>query len=404
MSTTDTTAGYGTNAPGTDYKPLSKSEIRQRADAIYKSSFGDLPDGTVYRDIWGWKAGEPVTLQKDRYEQLEASGIFDAFRTLRYQKGYSFADTLDTIAKDRLDTGDWQLPLDIIPDVFTVNPELTPAADFISRATTQDDRVHATPLTDFPSPSWDLEGESDTDAQDNLQYDTDEPTYDDLTYDVLGYGYATRVTDQMILASNNLRSAEATQEQALMRGMRIAEENQIIRGTANDANGWDGFWDLGTPAEDPIADADVTDPDDLKNYVEDLIDQAEENGAPLGSLAVFADFDAQRTLRRAYDDIQRVSPAEDLDLGFATFSMEGGVVPVFKTHALPSIESFDTGDDNDSIVVASMEAVYLGMLQETEAKPIAKLGPEERMAVDAYGTLVDESDGDHIIVGQVDAT
>ena len=396
--------GFGGGGRGI-YEPLSRSELKRKADDIYEGCFGDLDGGTLYRDIFGWRSpnSKPVDLQRHRWKHYSEDAVFANGNSIieewnRLQSsGFSVEQTVDIMQRS-LDTGDWTLPLDIIPDVFVVNPELTPAANFIARESTNDDEVVATPVTALPDFEWGLE-----DGSGDREYDYEQPTYGDDTYPVVGMGAATRVSDKMILAANNLRSAEGTQEEIFMRGATVELENQIV--TGSDASGFDGWHDLGTAADTAIDETDVDDSNEVKEYTEDLVDQCEENGAPLSNIAVFTDFEWHRTLRRAYDDIQRVTPEPEVDVGFATFAMEGGEVPVFKTHALPRVSDLESdGSTHDHAVAVNMGATYLGVLQETSVKGLGKLGPQERFAVDHYSTLVDESDGDHIVIGQVETT
>ena len=238
------------NANQTGFKPgattgavRGKQYIKKNADRMYQKSFGDLPEGTIYRDPAGFKAGEAITLQKDRFDQLAREPAFEDGDTILekwnslQKKGFSIAETTKEIRKN-LDTGDWTLPLDIIPEIFVVNPEMLPLADMIPRVTTQDDEVVPTPLTDHPDISHGLETTNDTEGS----YSYSDPTYDDtVSFDVIGYGAATRLEDKLILASSNLRNAESSQEQAFMRAMRQEEERQLILGSNNDANGFTGL-------------------------------------------------------------------------------------------------------------------------------------------------------------------
>jgi len=402
--------------------------------AVYKQSFGDLEDGTLYRDPLGFKtAGRSgtngVALQKEWGEALRETtvkwdtsmpganraSILDKWNELQ-RKGFNLRQTRDMMAKS-LDTGDWQLPLDIITDVFVVKPEQTPAANFIPRRSTQDDVVHATPQTDEPEPVFDLEAGAATDGEGNRVYAEGDPSYADLEYAVDGYGIRTNISDKMILAASNLRSPEATQEEALMLGHRQKTERQIIWGTSatapaeGDANGWGGFADFGARGADTgIGTLDPTSatPSDYKETVEQLIDYVEEQGADLGSIAVFLPFDAHRELRRSFEQNERYTAEEDLDTGFATFAMEGGLVPVFKTNGIPRFSDYPAGETNDGIFAVNMESVELAQLQEVMVQDLAKLGPEERMAVDQYNVLVSEAgDGstltsDHIAIGEIE--
>lgn len=389
----------------------SKQYIKKNRDRLYKNSFGDLEDGTIYRDPAGWKTnGESVELQKARYQQLSEEPVFeDGSSVLQkwdelQRKGFSVQQTTQEIRKN-LDTGDWTLPIDIIPEVFTVNPEQLPMADLMTRVTTQDDEVVPTPLVDHPGIDWGLETADDTEGS----YEYSDPDYlDDLAFDVEGFGAATRLEDKMILASSNLRNAESTQEQAFVRSMQQELERQIIQGTDNNPAGFEGFNDFVTSADydgDTVIDLDpgTADPEDYENATRDVIDNAEYQGAPLDSLAVVCDFDWHRNVRDALVSRQRYDGGvTEIGAGFETMTVDN--VPVMKSHAIPRIGDRADGDTYNQIFAVNMEATYLSMLQETSVKPLAKVAPQEQFAVDAYGTLVSEDNGAHIQAGSVSPT
>jgi hypothetical protein len=77
---------------------------------------------------------------------------------------------------------------------------------------------------------------------------------------------------------------------------------------------------------------------------------------------------------------------------------------VFKSHAIPKVFERDDGGTYNQAYAVNMDATYLAMLQETQVKPLAKVGPQEQFAVDAYGTLVSEEDGAHIQAATVSPT
>jgi len=387
----------------------TRQQIKKNKDSMYARSFGDLPDGTIYRDPAGWKTnGEAIELQKDRFEQLarepvpeldhmvpdgETATVLKAWN--EYQRsGFGPMETTREIRKN-LDTGDWTLPLDIIPEVFVVNPEQTPMADMMTRVTTQDDTVVPTPLTDHPDISWGLETLDDTEGS----YDFSDPDYDEtLEFDVLGYGAATRLEDKLILSSSNLRNAESTQEQAFMRAMRQEEERQIILGTDNNASGFDGFNDFiageaGTVSGD--LDPDAANPEDYENATRSIIDDAEYAGAPTDTLAVVCDFDWHRNVRDALVSRQRYEGGvTEVGSGFEAMTVDN--VPVMKSHAIPRISDRADGSTYNQAYAVNMDATYLSVLQETQVVPLAKTGPQERFAVDAYSVLTSEENGAHI--------
>jgi len=383
--------GFGDALTANGRRIVSKSD-RQK---VYEQSFGDLQEDVVFRDPLGFSTPGTTgqnrsTLQKEWSKKLHdvpvewdtsmpganTATIIEKWNELA-KKGFNPRQTTEYIGKS-LDTGDWQLPLDIIEDVFVVNPEQTPAAEFIPRVTTQDDTVHATPQTDQPEPQFGLEGGATTNADGDRVYEYDDHSgdYEDLEYDVLGYGVKTRISDQMILASRNLRSPEATYEQALLTGHRQKTERQIMWGSdgtapaEGDAAGWGGFSQFGEVATTE-SQADLETPETAKETFEQGIDIVQENGADLGSIAIFCGYDLHRTVRRAFVDNERYQATEDLDTGFATFAMEGGNVPVFKSNAIPRLSTYPDAETNDAAFVVNMDSVALYQLQSPTLQPLA---------------------------------
>ena len=396
------------NAPITK----NRSEIKRESDAMYRSSFGDLPDGTIYRDPAGWKVRDGVELQKDRWDQLanepvaelDGQSVVEKWNSLQ-RKGFSLEDTTREIAKS-LDTGDWTLPLDIIPEVFVVNPEQTPMADMITRVSTQDDEVVATPVDDDPEPTFGLESPAVTeDDEGNYQYEYEQPSYGALNYQVEGLGMATRLSDKLILSSANLRNAESTQEQSLVRGMRQYTERQILFGTdagqGGDASGYDGLADFAAGDGDivPLGDPGSLNPEDYEDATREILDEAEFAGAPREDLAFVCDFDWHTNLRTSLqNNVVYNDPTTEISAGFEALDFDG--VPVMKSHAFPRIGDLGADTTQNVAYAVNMNATYLSVLRETSVQPLARIGPQERMAVDQYATLVAEAP-EHIIAGSV---
>jgi hypothetical protein len=394
----------------------SRSEIKRSKDKLFKQSFNGLEDGEVYRDPLGVHTPgalgtNPIKKQEARREQLrnepvpeladmvpagETPTLVKAWNHTHRDKGFGIEETARTIQKN-LDTGDWTLPVDILSDVFVVNPERLPMADMLTRATTQDDVVTPTPLTDHPSYSFGLETTNDTEGS----YTYSDPDYDgDLSFDVVGMGAATRLEDKLILASSNVRSAESTQQEAFMRGAQQELERQIILGTNNNASGFDGFDDLissgqgGTPSDASISDTTSANPEDYEAATRNLIDEAEFQGASSDSLAVVCDYDWHTGVRESLVSQQRYEGnITELNAGFEALTLDN--VPVMRSNAITRIGQRTTGTYTQAYTV-NMEATYLSVLQELQMKPLAKVAPQEQMAFDFYGTLTSEDNGAHI--------
>lgn len=395
----------------------SHAEIKRDKDQLFKSTFDGLEDGEVYRDPMGWNTTgavgqNRVELQKARRQQFlnepvfdDGSSIAEKWDELHVQKGFDLKQTAEMIQKN-LDTGDWTLPVDIISDVFVVNPERLPMADMMTRVATQDDEVTPTPLTEHPAFSFGLETTNDTEGS----YTYSDPTYDgDLAFQVNGMGAATRLEDKLILASSNVRSAESTQQEAFMRGGQQTLESQIILGTDNNAAGPDGFNDLISSGQGaaPGGDAAIGDPtnasaSDYELATRDIINEAEYQGANRDRLAVVTDFEWHSELRKSLVDNVRYEPMADVFGVSSTLDFDG--IPVFKSHAIPRISDRSGGSTYNQAYTVNMEGTYLSVLQEMSMKPLAKVAPQEQTAFDMYWTLTSEENGAHIQAGTVSPT
>jgi len=392
----------------------SRSQIKREKDRLYKSTFDGLEDGEIYRDPMGWNTpgavGEgTVELQKARRQQFlnepvfnDGSSIADKWDELHVKKNFTVKQTAEMIQKN-LDTGDWTLPVDIISEVFTVNPERLPMADMMTRVTTQDDEVTPTPLTDHPEFEFGLETTNDTEGS----YTYKDPTYtSDLAFPVEGMGAATRLEDKLVLASSNVRTAESTQQDAFFRGGQQTLERQIIRGTNFNSDGPDGFDDFISSGEGDTV-TDIGDPDsasssDYETATREIINQAEFEGANRDRLAVVCDFEWHQELRKSLVDNVRYEPMADVFGVSSTLDFDG--VPVFKSHAIPKGSNRADGSTYNQAYTVNMEATYLSVLQELSMKPLAKVAPQEQMAFDMYWTLTSEEDGAHIQAATVSPT
>lgn len=366
---------------------LTKSEISNKKGQLYKNSFQNLEEGVVYHDPMGSRTPGPIgknsrDLKEAMWAQYQESGIVKEFDE-KQKKGWTLGQTVEHIQKN-YDTGDFSLPIFHVPEVNVVNPKKTPAADMIARETVETETVQATPETDQPDVEFGLETTDDTEGS----YTYNDGTYDssaDYQYDVVGYGVATRLEDKLVLAADALRATSSVAERAQANGMRQAEEAQILLG--EDAGGWDGFADLGTE----LKTIDPTSEQDYKAHIRELIDEVEFEGGDPGSIGVFVDFDTHRELREELDDnVRYLDPGDEVGFGFRILQYDG--VPIMKSSILTRKSTLDTsGNSATNIFAVDMSDHYMGMLQDMTVKPLAKIGPQEQFATDAYGTLVSEA-------------
>jgi len=335
---------------------LKGAQLSKAAGKLYKNSFQDLDDKTVYHDPLGFKTPGPVNqnginLKKGMWEAYKESGAADAFEDLHVEKDYPLDEAVKTIAKN-YNTGTWEIPIFHVPEVNVVNPERTPAADMIPRITTDSDTVEVTIETDQPDVEM---GIGDEDSGES-SYSYDEGVYDSGEYDVVGYGLASRLNDKMILASDQIRSTQTVAEQAHANAIRQTEERQILLGTDNDADGFEGCLDIGEQQGDTrnVDDLSVED-EDHKQIVRRVIDQVVEEGGDPENVAVFCDFEFHRQLRNELDSRERYESPADGELGFGFRILNFENTPVMRSHALENIDEIAEGESS-----ATVFAVELG--------------------------------------------
>jgi len=359
----------------------SKSGIRKEKDSLYKGSFNDLEHKTVYWDPLGYRnnVGKSVDLKEEFWDEYQP--VAKEFERLHVEEGYPFEKALDQVAKN-YDTADWNIPLFYVPEIRVSQPERTPVADMIPRVSVNSDTVNTTEETDQPTPEAGLETTDDTEGS----YSYADGTYTPHQYDVVGYGIASRLEDKMVLASDVLRATQSVAEQAHANGIRQYEERQILLGTENDANGFNGMKDEGT-LETTL---DLANSQNWKEELRNLITEVEFQGGDRGNIAVIVDFDTFQDIANDLEDEVRYNdPGEELGFGFQALQFDG--VQIFKSNGLTRNDEIATDTDETIMVAADMGSNYMGMLQDMTVKPLAKVAPQEQFATDVYGCFVSEA-------------
>jgi len=375
----------GNSAFNRDHIIKSKSKLAKKSDDMYRSNFADLDHKTTYWDPQGFRnnMGKSVDLKSDMWQAWEEAGLVKDFNE-KQEDGWPLNKTVDHIAKN-YDTTDWNIPIFFVPEVRVVQPERTPIADNIPRVSVNSDTVNVTPETDQPDPEFGLETTSDTEGS----YTYKDGTYDDYQYDIVGYGLATRLEDKMVLSSDAIRNTQSVAEQAHVNGIRQTEERQILRGTENDANGFQGMKDLGTLEED-IDISGGASGINWKEKLRNLITEVEFQGGDPGNIVVAVDFDTFKYIQNDLEtEVRYNDPGDELGFGFQTLVFDG--IEIWRTNGLIRQDEIGSGEEETIMVAADMGSNYMGMLQDMTMKPLAKVAPQEQFATDVYGTFVSEA-------------
>ncbi len=324
------------------------------------------PSADVSEDL-SKSAVDPTHYPSEMYEEVWS----DAYRLFNdeQRKGAELREAAKTVSK-ALDRANYSMPLFVSPEVYISSGQNLPLADMLPREAVQQDTIDADEQTDVGDISQFAEGGS---------YPTADDTYSNHSYDVVSYGRESEVTDFVQLAAGSLRSTRSVTEDAMMRAVRQYEEAQIIRGTNNDASGFEGFEDLVTAANTTSASGSALSVDDIYEQNQTL----ERNGADMDNIVHVTTHKNFTDLQKELTDYTRYeSPGETLGFGFRALDVGG--TPVMKSHGV--------NNSSGSRDLFSLDASgwYMGMLQDATMHPLAKTGPSETFAVDSYGVLVGE--------------
>jgi len=72
-----------------------------------------------------------------------------------------------------------------------------------------------------------------------------------------------------------------------------------------------------------------------------------------------------------------------------------------RSNAINRIGGTATGVTETKAYTVNLDAHYLSVLQEVSMRPLARLGPQERLAVDGYMCLTAEDNGAQISAAEV---
>lgn len=273
--------------------------------------------------------------------------------------------------KKALQTSTFSLPLFVSPEVYVSSGQNTPLADMMARVAVQEDTVEADEQTDV----GDVSSFSETGT-----YTQNDDTYANHSYSIQPYGGEREVSDFVQLAAQTLRSTRSTTEEAIMRAMRQYEENQIIRGTNNDGSGFSGFEDL-ISTSSPNMETNLSSSTISIDDIYDAETTLERQGANLDSVVHITAHRVYTDLKKELDDFTEYQdPGNELDFGFDGIVVDGS--PILKSHGV------NNSANSRDVWSVDLSGWYMGMLQDATLHPLAKTGPTETFAVDAYGVLV----------------
>lgn len=357
------------------------ASFRDLFDEVRKETGNPDLDQVLYSDPCGFTTRGPVGKNTVHYpsRMYEGTGenpgweaVYKAWNDLRPGADMSLFEAQLEIKK-AMSTSNFSLPLFVSPEVYVSSGQNTPLADMMARVAVQEDTIEADEQTDV----GDVSSFSETGT-----YTQNDDTYANHSYSVQPYGGEREVSDFVQLAAQTLRSTRSTTEEAIMRAMRQYEESQIIRGTNSDGSGFSGFEDLISDSS-PDMSADLSGATISIDDIYDAETTLERQGANLDAVIHVTAHQVYTDLKKELDDFTEYNdPGDELDFGFQGIVVDGS--PILKSHGVNN-----SGGSRD-VWSVDLSGWYMGMLQDATLHPLAKTGPTETFAVDAYGVLVGE--------------
>lgn len=297
----------------------------------------------VYKDVMGFVASEPVDKRTEMYEQGDWDEKFEEIDE-QVAKG----ERLEDAVSKAVDTTSYAIPIYISDEVLDVDEAKHPVAETLARVAIDSDEIEIDVV--------EQRGQADSFSEGG-----DVPKADDTraryTYQVVTYGRKNEITDHIQLSRSSLNPVDTEIEQQ-GKAVRGYEERQILQGTNNDVDGFEGLQDFVGAGKT----FDGTGSTLGKNQVRELITEVEVANGNLDDIIVATDTRSYSNLKESVQDFLRFeSPNEELNFGFRVLDVQG--VPVLKTSGLPNASGSREAFAFDA------SAHYMAMLRDVTTEP-----------------------------------
>lgn len=324
-------------------------------DAIYKSSFGDIPDGFVYQDYF---------LDVDRRPEL-AQVMQDEF-----EKALSLGGT-----------GQYLVPVYLDPDIIRLTRERFPFLDRLRKVTNRGKTADYNRLTAL--------GAAYSAAEDAALSEVDD-TYERKSK-AIAYHYSIgRVTGPVMAASREYVDAQALEARNKTLALQFLREKLALRGSttgADDAEIYEvqleGYNGLLKEIVTNVTDRTGTAMDDL-DIVRTAIRQCYEGGGEgAQNLLGVTDQKTLDTLKGLMSSvISYLGPqnVRQIEYGIQGINFEG--TPIIVLRSMP------TATNKRVLMFVDMNVTELRVLQDVVMEPLAKANDSNKFMVKDYECLV----------------
>lgn len=367
--------------------------LGKKSKALYNNGFLGMEPDRVYWDPRGFMVQGGMNACKSIRDALMPAfekwdQAVDEGATMDQAIAIYRAESASALRRKTLATSSWNIPIFAVQGVPVVKPGMLPLSTLVVRVGVDRDQIQTTPLTTVGAAANITESTTEYTFTDDTYYDGDVTDY---TFDVKGYGRGNVVSELMSLVNNAYASTRQVTADAQLSSIRRKEERQIFQGTNLDASSFSGLYDFaestgGGYSEDMSSTA-LTNPDDIRAMIDVL---TIDNGAMSDDLIGATDRSNMTHLKNDLQDFVRTgSPLKNyelldvnngIDIKLKAVMIDG--VPIFGSYGAPTTTNLK------EVIMTDMSYNFMAMVQDATLKPLAFIGPTDRMATDAYGCLV----------------
>lgn len=339
------------------------------AELLYKNSFGDIANETVYYDPW--RLANPLDPKSGPKSIIKGLGQYHIALQKSMQKAFTFAGSAATL-----------LPVYVDPEITRAVNEVTRFLPLVRRVSNLGRSANYNKITALSSADWKAE-------------DADLPESED-TYvraqEMIKFGYAVgRVTGPAMAAMDAYADAKALEVTNKTVSLRLQEEETIIRGEAlatasdadiyvADAQGFDGLIKIIT-TNDVDASAAKLSSDMLRSAVRLA---REAGGNP--NLILVQSKDVQNWKGGLTDYVvYNTQQIGTLEYGFQNIVHEG--IPILE---MPI--NMPTTVDKRVALILDMRMVELRVLQDVMMQDLAQTNDSSKFMVKIYETLINKAE------------
>ncbi len=379
--------------------PNHSGRLGKNAMALHREGFQGLEEDMLYYDPAGFSFPGGVNGRVDMLEEtMPAIKAFDMIR----RRGGNFDMAVQAYRQISMDqalaqtktlvSSSWNIPIHAIPDVRVVSPGQLPLATLIPRVAINKDQVQATPATGIGAAAPIGETDATYTINDDVYHDG---TVADYTFTVKGYGRANNVSELMTLVGGNIKNPRQNNALLQLLAVRRLEEVAIFQGThtgtgySGNAGYFQGLYDFSQKTGNAIDEdksGGIDYPDDLREMFNLLVSY----GANRDTMMAVTDAVTFTNIANALQTYVRTgSPYRNFEVRGNGADLDVTCVVIDKVCIFPSYGA-PTAANKKEILAFDASTVYMAMVQDAMLKPLAKTGPFEHAATDAFGCLVSE--------------